>query len=103
MELLYFVLASYGLTFILVYGKIFEDLRPEKDYSKKWNTLWHCPLCIGFWVGCLLFVINDGTELFTFDYTIANFFICGWLSAGTSYLLSMVVKDDGIQLGVKDD
>ena len=58
---------------------------------------------IGFWVGCLLFVINDGTELFTFDYTIANFFICGWLSAGTSYLLSMVVKDDGIQLGVKDD
>ena len=58
MELLYFVLASYGLTFILVYGKIFEDLRPPKDYSKKWNTLWHCPLCIGFWVGCFPFVRN---------------------------------------------
>ena len=58
MELLYFVLASYGLTFILVYGKIFEDLRPPKNYSKKWNTLFHCPLCIGFWVGCLLFLIN---------------------------------------------
>jgi hypothetical protein len=48
-------------------------------------------------------LINAGTELFTFDYTIANFFVCGWLSAGTSYLLSMVVKDDGIQIGVKDD
>ena len=58
MDLLYFVLASYGLTFILVYGKIFEDLRPPKDYSKKWNTLFHCPLCIGFWVGCFLFVVG---------------------------------------------
>jgi hypothetical protein len=53
------------------------------------------------WV--FLFLINAGTELFTFDYTIANFFICGWLSAGTSYLLSMVVKDDGIQIGAKND
>jgi len=103
MDLVYFVLTSYGLTFILVYGKIFEDLRPPKDYSKKWNTLFHCPLCIGFWVGCFLFLINAGTELFTFDYTIANFFICGWLSAGASYLLSMVVKDDGIQIGAKND
>ena len=103
MDLLYFVLASYGLTFILVYGKIFEDIRPEKDYTKKWNTLFHCPLCVGFWVGCLLFLINGGTELFTFDYTITNFFLCGWISAGVSYLLSMIVKDDGIQIGAKDD
>ena len=38
METLHFILACYGMTFILVYGKIFEDLRPEKDYTKKWNT-----------------------------------------------------------------
>ena len=31
------------------------------------------------------------------------FDICGWLSAGTSYFLSMIVKDDGIQLGAKND
>ena len=102
MELLYFVLASYGLTFILVYGKIFEDLRPAKDYSKKWNTLFHCPLCVGFWTGCFLFLINAGTELFTFDYTIANFFICGWISSGTSYFLSMVVDDSGFKITKKE-
>ena len=34
MQLLHFILAAYGMTFILVYGKIFEDLRPKKDYSK---------------------------------------------------------------------
>ena len=61
-DLIYFILACYGLTFILVYGKIFEDLRPTKDYTKKWNTLFHCPLCIGFWVGCFLFLINAVQE-----------------------------------------
>ena len=53
MNLLTFVLTAYGMTFIVVYGKIFEDIRPKKDYAKKWNTLFHCPLCMGFWVGVL--------------------------------------------------
>ena len=98
MDLLYFALAAYGLTFILVYGKIFESIRPKKNSEKMWTLLFYCPLCIGFWVGCFLFLINGGTELFTFEYTIANFFICGWLSAGTSYILSMIVKDEGINI-----
>ena len=101
--MLNFILAAYGLTFILVYGKIFEDIRPEKDYTKKWNTLFHCPLCVGFWVGCFLFCINDFTELFTFGYTIANFFICGWISAGTSYLFSMLVDDFGFRVSKKEE
>ena len=47
MDLIYFILAAYGMTFILVYGKIFEPIRPAKDYSKTWNTLFRCPLCVG--------------------------------------------------------
>ena len=85
------------LNFILVYGKIFEDLRPPKDYTKKWNTLFHCPLCMGFWVGVFLFYINGFTELFTFDYNFSNAFICGCISSGTSYLLSMIVNDEGLR------
>ena len=62
METLHFILACYGMTFILVYGKIFEDLRPKKDYTKKWNTLFHCPLCVGFWVGsCAMWVTTVWT------------------------------------------
>ena len=97
MELIYFILAAYGMTFIIVYGKIFEDLRPVKDYSKKWNTLFHCPLCVGFWVGVFLFSVNGFTELFTFEYSLTNAFLCGCISAGTSYLLSMIVDDFGIR------
>ena len=103
MNLLAFVLTAYGMTFIVVYGKIFEDIRPKKDYSRKWNTLFHCPLCMGFWCSLFLFCINGQTELFTFDYTIANFFICGWISAGTSYLISMLVDDFGLKIPRKEE
>ena len=95
--LVWFILAAYGMTFILVYGKIFENMRPPKDYTKKWNTLFHCPLCMGFWVGVFLFSINGFTELFMFDYNLANAFICGCVSAGTSYMLSMIINDDGLR------
>ena len=98
MELIYFILACFGLTFILVYGSIFKYVRPEKDPEKMWTWLFYCPLCMGFWVGCFLFLINGGTELFTFDYTIANFFICGFISAGTSYVLSTLFGDEGINV-----
>ena len=48
METLHFILACYGMTFILVYGKIFEDLRPKKDYTKKWNKVLTDPVWIEF-------------------------------------------------------
>jgi hypothetical protein len=102
-ELLHFILACYGMTFILVHGKIFEDLRPKKDYTKKWNTLFHCPLCMGFWVGVFMWAINGFTELFMFEYSLINAFLCGCISAGTSYILSMLVDDFGFRNGVKND
>ena len=54
-------------------------------------------MCMGFWVGLLLFGINDFTELFSFDYTIANGFILACLASGTSYLLTMLVGDNGVK------
>ena len=98
MDLIYFVLTAFGLTQILVYGKLFDRFRPSK---KKWKGFVHCPMCIGFWVGSLLFGINDYTELFNFDYSLANFFILSWLSSGTTYLLTMFLSDFGFRLEVK--
>mgnify|MGYP000085365914 FL=1 len=99
MDLLYFVLAAFGLTQILVYGSIFDPIRPS---SGKLGQLFHCSMCLGFWVGAFLFGINGYTELFTFEYTFANLFILGWLSSGTSYVLSMIFCDNGIQIGVNN-
>ena len=102
MDILNFVLVSYGMTFIIVYGKIFEDIRPKKDYSQKWNTLFHCPLCMGFWCSLFLFCINGYTELFTFEYTLSNALICGAIGSAAAYILNMVFSDDGIQIGVNN-
>tara|TARA_R110001583_G_scaffold65152_6_gene188393 strand:+ start:859 stop:1164 length:306 start_codon:yes stop_codon:yes gene_type:complete len=98
MDLLWFALASYGLTFLVVYASVFNGIRPNKQWLRGFGKLFHCPLCFGFHAGWFLFVINGCTELFTFDYTVANFFICGWVAAGVSYILSMIVGDEGIRL-----
>jgi len=98
MELLYFILCAYGLTFIIVYGAIFDKIRPEEGVMGKF---FNCPLCIGFWSGVFLWSINGLTELFSFDYNYVNPLILGWLSAGTSYFISSIIGDNGFNVSIK--
>ena len=90
MDLIYFILIAYGLTQILVYSKILSPLRPSAYF-------FNCPMCVGFWVGVLLVLLNPFTELFTFDVTVVNALLLGWLSSGTSYALCMLISDGGFQ------
>jgi hypothetical protein len=46
-------------------------------------------------------LLSPFTELFNFDVTITNFFILGWLSSGTSYILNTIFGDSGLQIGVE--
>tara|TARA_Y100000310_G_scaffold309267_1_gene353198 strand:- start:473 stop:802 length:330 start_codon:yes stop_codon:yes gene_type:complete len=98
-ELLWFVLTAYGLTYILAYGSIFNPVRPTKG---KLGELFRCPLCLGFWSGVFLWSVNGATELFNFEYNITNAFICGCLSAGTSYFLSMILNDFGLKINKRE-
>ena len=95
-------MAAFGLTQILVYGKIFDNYRPDKEDFRGWGELFHCPMCMGFWVGLFLFLINGFTELFTFDYNIVNAMICGWVSSASSYVLNMLFGDSGLNLNLGD-
>jgi hypothetical protein len=90
MELLYFILCAFGMTTILVYGSIFNRIRPSYHF-------FHCPLCIGFWVGVFLWSVNGFTELFSFDYNLINSFLLGCLSSGTSYVMNMIFGDNGVK------
>lgn len=90
LDLLYFILCSYGLTLILAYGHIFNKIRPNKKFFR-------CPMCIGFWVGVFLFAINGYTDLFSFEYNVLNIILLGSLSSGTSYILNMIIGDNGIR------
>ena len=90
MSLIYFILCSYGLTQLLIYGHIFDKIRPDKRFFK-------CSMCMGFWVGVFLYSINGYTDLFSFEYNWINPLLLGCLSSGTSYILDMVVGDKGIR------
>ena len=90
MELLYFVLCAYGLTQIITYSKILEPIRPDYYF-------FHCPMCMGFWVGVLLMFLNPFTELFIFDVSVFNAVLLGSLSSGTSYALCALISDGGFQ------
>ena len=94
MELIYFILCAYGMTYILIYGSIFDLMRPKRG---KLGELFKCPLCMGFWVGVFLWSVNPFTELFTYNYNIVNALLLGSLSAGTSYFLSMILNDFGLK------
>ena len=100
MEFIYFTLIAYGLTQILVYSDmpLIKKLRPSKQFLRGYGKVFHCPMCVGFHVGWLLMLLPPFTELFSFDVSAANFFLLGWLSSGTSYILNMIFGDDGIKI-----
>ena len=54
-------------------------------------------MCVGFWVGVFLMLLNPFTELFTFDVSWVNALLLGFLSSGTSYALCMLISDGGFQ------
>ena len=92
------------MTSIIVYSHLFETTRKKiSDWSNRLCELVNCPMCIGFWSGVFLWGINKYTELFTFDYTLANAFILGWLSSGTCYLMGVLVNDFGFKITFKNE
>ena len=95
MSLIVFILAAYGLTQILVFGSIFDPIRPT---TGKLGELFQCSMCVGFWVGVFLYGISFYTELFTFELNVVNPFLLGWLSSGTSYIFCQVFDDEGIKI-----
>jgi hypothetical protein len=100
MELLYFILCAYGLTQIVVYGKIFDRIRPKKGKS---GEVANCPMCMGFHVGWFLLLLSPFTELFSFDVSAVNILIFGCISSGTSYILNMLFGDEGLKIEVNNE
>jgi len=96
MNLLAFCLTAFGATQIIVYSKLIA--RPDQGWV---GHFLNCPMCVGFHVGWILMLIPN--SLFQFDSTIFNGFVLGCISSGTSYLLSMVISDDGIQLHMDNE
>ena len=99
MQLITYILASYGLTLILLYGSIFNKIRPKEG---KLGELFKCPLCMGFWSGLFILLISHWSGLFNYKINVASLFTLSCLSAGTSYFLDMIVDDFGFRVKRKE-
>ena len=95
MELILFILASYGLTMTLLYATIFDSIRPTEG---KLGELFSCSMCMGFHSGWIMFLLFWVGGLRMWSTLELGIFIMGFLSSGTSYILDKIVSDDGIQI-----
>ena len=95
MTFIWFCLISYGLTQIIVYGKILDPIRPK---TGKLGQLLSCPMCTGFWVGLFLWSTSHQTELFTFDNSFITAILLGFAGSAAAYVGNVVFDDGGVKI-----
>lgn len=64
-----FILATVGMTHIIIDGSIFQFLRDwiNKNLPEKFAKLFQCYMCLGFWCGVImgfLLFSNDPFQIF---------------------------------------
>jgi hypothetical protein len=104
MIILTWILISYGLMNIMVYGSIFNKFRnsihkwseselPMNDVGKFISGILSCPLCFSTWGGFFLgfFVYSPSFTLFGVTPAVSWFFD-GLLSAGSVWALNSVIE-----------
>lgn len=93
-----FLLLSYGITNIAVFGSIFDGWRNfwTKISPKFFGKLFACPLCLSTWVGFILSFafLSLGYQTPMFNYGVNNFWLCvfldGSLTSGGVWLIHTV-------------
>ena len=95
MILLFWIIAAYGMTSILVWGSIFESTREWiKKHSKFFGDLISCTLCTSTWVGFFLSIVLGGLTNHYFNNV--PWFICmfldGMFSAGGVWALNSIIE-----------
>ncbi len=94
MMLLFYMMAAYGMTSILVWGSIFESPREWiKKHSKFWGDLLSCVLCTSTWVGFFmsLFLGSISTQYFDTIWII-NLFFDGMFTAGSVWAINAIIE-----------
>ncbi len=101
-NLIIFILASYGISNILVYSFVFEGLRNNLKRlgtgPKSLHKLFNCMMCMPTWVGFILSVVLQlvGTPTPFTEYGVENFvlaiFLDGVLASGAVYAFNVLVE-----------
>ena len=93
METLIWILAAYGMSQILVYGSIFQNLRDRLiRNSKFFGELIQCMMCTSTWVGLFFsLAFYSPTETMTMiPYT--HVFFDGMLASGSVWGINSIIE-----------
>jgi hypothetical protein len=98
MNFIIFMLLSYGITNIVVFGSIFEPWRNLWDRVNPtfFGKLFNCPLCLSTWIGFTLSLVFTFLGLYTpmTDYGLTLIplliFLDGCLTSGVVWLIHTI-------------
>lgn len=92
--LILWIFMAYGMTSILVWGSIFNDVRIFiKANSKFFGDLISCTLCTSTWVGFFMSLCLGSISHFVFDtYYIINIFFDGMFTAGSVWAINTIIE-----------
>ena len=93
LEIIIFILASSGMTWILANGSIFNKIRPKHHFFK-------CSACLGFHSGWIMFLLFYVSKIYLFPNFLIGLFVYGCISSLTSYLFDRLVDDDGLRINL---
>lgn len=85
---------AYGMTTIIVYGAIFENLREWiKRHSKFFGELISCPLCTSTWVGFFMsLTLGSISSVYFKTFPLFNIFADGMYTAGAVWAINSVIE-----------
>ena len=104
MEILIWILSAYGMSQIIVFGSIFQNLREWFiRNSKFFGDLVQCMMCTSTWVGFFLSLafFSPTGSLITIPYT--NIFFDGMLASGSVWALNSIVEWFEKNVPINDD
>lgn len=94
MLILFWMIAAYGMTSILVWGSIFESTRQWiKNHSKFFGDLISCTLCTSTWVGFFMSLVFGGlvNRYMECPWLVCLFFD-GMFTAGSVWALNSIIE-----------
>src|SRR6056300_969075 len=104
MEIIFWIIAAYGMTNILVYGSIFENLRNSIHMTAETNIpiissvfkflsgLISCVMCTSTWVGFFMSLFFSPFTFFIGLHPAFGLFFDGMLASGGVWAINAIVE-----------
>lgn len=93
MAFIFWILAAYGMSTIIVYSSIFEKFRNWViSISSFFGKLITCMMCTSFWVGIFMSLVLGSLATNHFGYKFINVFFDGCFTSGAVWGLNAIIE-----------